>query len=79
MRKGQITVDHDHELRLAAEAVLKTVTRIKGQIKDEPDAATRRRLRRLLSKMLRKVRAYHESVRGTDCRRDGKERCEGSK
>lgn len=41
-RKGQITVEHDHELRLAGQAVLTTIRRIKGKIEDEPDPVERR-------------------------------------
>ena len=55
-RRSQITVEHDHELRLAAQAMLTTVRRIKGKIEDESDPAERRRLRRLLRNGLRRMR-----------------------
>lgn len=61
-RKGEITVEHDHELRLAGQAVLTTIRRIKGKIEDEPDPKERRRLRRILTSTLRKVRAYREAL-----------------
>lgn len=61
-RKGQITVEHNHEMRLAAQAVLATIRRIKGKIEEEPNPAERRRLRRILSGTLRKVRGYREAL-----------------
>lgn len=61
-RSGPIVVAHDDELRLAAQAILATITRIKGAIADEPDAAERRRLRGLLRRALRKIRGYREAL-----------------
>ncbi|MGH8319798.1 MAG: hypothetical protein ACREUL_17815 [Steroidobacteraceae bacterium] len=52
----------DPNLRLAAQAVLKTVTRIKGKIATETDPAERRRLRRLLRSTYRKMRGYREAL-----------------
>lgn len=47
-RSGPITVENDHELRLAAQAALTTVRRIKGKIEDETDSAERRRVGQIL-------------------------------
>jgi hypothetical protein len=61
-RSGPIVVEHHHELRLAGQAVLTTIRRIKGKIEDEPDPAERRLLRRILTSTSRKMRAYREAL-----------------
>ena len=61
-KSGRIIVGSGQELRLAAQAVLTTIRRIKRKIADEADAAERRRLQRILSRTLRKVRAYREAL-----------------
>jgi hypothetical protein len=61
-RRRSTIFEQDHELRLAGQAVLTTIRRIKGKIEDELDPRERRRLRRVLTSSLRKMRAYRETL-----------------
>ena len=56
----RITVDED--LRIPAQALLATIRRTKQSLADETDPEESSRLRRLLSRTYRKVRAFREAL-----------------
>lgn len=61
-RKRRTALDDEQEMRSAAEALLARIRSTKQSLNDETGPAERSRLRRLLARAHRRVRAFREAL-----------------